>query len=214
MRLIEMLRSLDWLLVGAALLLVLIGLAMLFSATYTQQGILFSRFSRQVVAVGLSLAVALFVARIPYHAIRRFALPIYMLGIGGLGAVAVLAQVIRGTASRLTIAGFQLQPSEFVKISVIIVLAWLLSRQGRVRFQTFIHTVIAVGLPVFLISLEPDLGVAILLLALWGGTLVFMGLSWRIMAILLLAAPSVGSGSSPRTKKRGSSSFSIQRVIH
>lgn len=184
MRLFDMLRSLDWLMIGAALLLVLIGLAMLFSATYTQQNLLFSRFSRQVVALLFSIIVAIFIARIPYHAIRRYVIPIYALGLGGLVTVAVLAQVIRGAASRLNVAGFQLQPSEFAKISIIIMLAWLLSRQGRVRWQNFIHTALAVGLPVFLIGREPDLGVAVLLLAMWGGVLLFIGLPWRVIAVL------------------------------
>ena len=195
MRFFEIIRSLDWLLMGAALLLVLIGLAMLFSASYTQQGLLSSRFARQVAAVVVSLTAALLVARIPYHVVRRYAVPIYITGMAGLGAVALLAQVIRGTASRLTIAGFQLQPSEFVKVSLIIALAWLCSRQGNVRLPTFIQTGVAVALPVILILLEPDLGVALLLLGLWGGVLVFMGLSWKVISLLLvIAAGAFGVG--------------------
>lgn len=184
MRFREVIRSLDYVLVGVTVLLVLIGLAMLFSATYTQQGLLNTRFARQVAAVGVSLVVALLVVRIPYHVMRRWAWPIYVLGLLGLGAVAGLAQVIRGTVSRLSVVGFQLQPSEFIKISLIIALAWLLARQGRVRWQTFWQTAMVAGIPIGLILLEPDLGVAMLLLGMWGGVLVFMGLSWRILGVL------------------------------
>lgn len=188
MRFAELLRSLDWLLIGAVLLLVLIGLAMLFSASYTEAEILSSRFSRQLSAFGFSLLVALLVTRVPYHVIARYALPIYIAGMVGLAVVALLAQVIRGTASRLSLAGFQLQPSEFIKVSLIIALAWLLSRRERIGLPTFLTSGLAVGLPAALILLEPDLGVALLLLALWGGMLVFMGLSWRLIALLGLAS--------------------------
>lgn len=184
MRFSEIIRSIDWMLMGATLLLVLIGLAMLFSATYTQQGLLSSRFARQVAAVGVSLVASFLVTRIPYHVTRRYAILIYGIGLAGLGMVALLAQVIRGTASRLTVAGFQLQPSEFVKVSLIIALAWLLSRHGRVRLPVFLQTGVAVAVPVILILLEPDLGVALLLLGVWGGVLIFMGLPWRLLAAL------------------------------
>lgn len=190
MRFIEIIRAIDWMLMGAVLLLVLIGLAMLFSATYTEAGLLSSRFARQVAAVGVSLVASFLVTRIPYHVTRRYAILIYAIGLAGLGTVALLAQVIRGTASRLTLAGFQLQPSEFVKVSLIIAFAWLLSRQKNVRLPAFLQTGTAVAVPVMLILLEPDLGVALLLLGVWGGVLVFMGLPWRMLTVLAV----VGAG--------------------
>ncbi|MEX2054704.1 MAG: hypothetical protein WD972_00845, partial [Candidatus Andersenbacteria bacterium] len=91
MRTTEVLRSMDWILAGAALLLVLIGLAMLFSATYTQEGLFASRFVRQGAAFGVALVVALLATRLPYHMIQRLSLVVYGVGLTGLIVVALTA---------------------------------------------------------------------------------------------------------------------------
>ncbi|MEX1997494.1 MAG: rod shape-determining protein RodA [Candidatus Andersenbacteria bacterium] len=188
MRLREVIRSLDWVLVGAALLLVCIGLAMLFSATYTQQGLFSSRFMRQGAAFIGALGAALLVTRIPYHTFSRYAPTLYVVGLAGLVIVYLTAQVIRGTASRLSVIGLQLQPSEFMKVTLVVILAWLIARRGQLDRWTLLFTSVIVGLPVALIMLEPDLGVAILLLAVWVALIVFMGLSWRAVSALGIAS--------------------------
>ncbi len=182
MRFSEVIRSLDWVLMGAALLLVLIGLAMLFSATYTQEGVFASRFFRQLIAFVVAFGVCLVMARVHYHSLRRYAPIIYLLGLIGLGVVAASSQVIRGTISRITVGGFQLQPSEFMKISLVIVLGWVLARSKQFQWRSLWHSGVLVAIPVALILLEPDLGVALLLIATWGALLVFMGLPWSMVS--------------------------------
>lgn len=190
MRVREFIRSLDWILVGASLLLVLLGLAMLFSATYSQEGLLTSRFSRQCISAVLALVIGFFIARVPYHVVQRYAPFLYGAGIVGLIVVFFTAQIIRGTASRLSLFGFQLQPSEFAKISIVLMLAWFLARHERLRWRTVVLSGLLIGLPVALILLEPDLGVAATILAVWGLLLVFSGISW--IAVGGLGAVAVG----------------------
>lgn len=178
MRIIEVVKSLDWILLGASLLLVMISLAMLFSSS-DAVSLLNSRFTRQLIALIVSIIVALLIARIPYHSLQRYGIAFYSIGIAGLLIVFFAGQVIRGTTSRLTIAGFQLQPSEFMKFALVIALAWLLARQPRVTWRTILSSGAVMAPPLALILLEPDLGVAVLFVALWVGLLIFAGLSWR-----------------------------------
>lgn len=188
MRVGEFVRSLDWVLVAATVLLVGLGLAMLFSATYTQEGLFTSRFGRQCGWAVIATLAAFAMARVPYHALQRLVPAVYVLAVGGLLAVFFAAQIIRGAASRFDIAGLQLQPSEFAKIAVVLMLAWILSRAPMLTWRTVLASALMVGLPVSFILLEPDVGAAGSMLAVWGVALIFAGVSWRTGAGVLLAA--------------------------
>lgn len=188
MRLVEFFRSLDWVLAGAALLLVGIGLAMLFSATYTQPGLFVSRFGRQCGSALASIIIAMLLARVPYHALKRLVPVAYGLGIVGLLVVFFAAQIIRGAASRFNVVGLQLQPSEFAKVAIILMLAWFFSRKSPVSWQQVLISMLLIAVPVGLIVLEPDVGVAATILAVWGGLLIFSGISWRTVSFLALLA--------------------------
>ncbi|MEX2054880.1 MAG: FtsW/RodA/SpoVE family cell cycle protein, partial [Candidatus Andersenbacteria bacterium] len=92
--------------------------------------------------------------------------------------------VIRGTASRLALFGVQVQPSEFMKVAMVVSLAWLFAHHARLTWQVFAKSVVLIAIPVVLIMLEPDLGVAMLLLSLWGALLIFLGLQIKAMIAL------------------------------
>jgi rod shape determining protein RodA len=178
-------RELDWVLFGAVLLLVLLGLSMLVSATYTQ-GLISPLFIRQAAAAGIGLIVCLAVARLPYHFWRRYALGIYVVGMSTLVVVIVIGDVIRGTISRLDFFGFQVQPSEFMKVALVLFLAWLLSRYKIIRWRQVAISGLFVALPVLLVMREPDVGVAALMLITWIGIVIFKGLPLRHVVIMLL----------------------------
>ena len=186
MRTREILQSVDWVLAGAVFLLVGVSLAMLFSSTYTVE-LFSSRFLRQALAAGVGLGIGFIILRIPYHSWQRYALPIYGVAVGALVAVYFAGQVIRGTASRFEFGDFQVQPSEFVKIALIIALAWLLASRDRLGWRGVVLSGLLVLIPSGLILLEPDLGVAALLLALWGMLLIFRGLPWLAVFALGVA---------------------------
>jgi len=180
MKFSELVQELDWVLLGASLLLVAVGMAMLFSSTEASL-VVSSRFMRQLISLGVALVAFVLVVRVPYHALERHIGKLYVAGILGLLAVLLTAQVIRGTASRLTVSGFQLQPSEFMKIAVVVALAWVFSRPRRNEGKALVVSALAALVPAGLILLEPDLGVAALLILLWSALLVFVGTSWYIV---------------------------------
>lgn len=193
MQAVEALRQVDWIIVSTAVLLVLVGLAMLVSATYLERP-LSGVFIRQAIAAGLGLGLCLFLSTIPYHVVGRSTTLLYVLGVAGLIFVAVTGEVIRGTISRLSFFGFQLQPSEFMKIGLILAQAAWLVRWPSLSWRGLLAGVALVAVPVVLIGLEPDLGVAALFILLWGALLFFWGLRWRMLIVLsLLAALATGA---------------------
>jgi len=187
MTLREKIRSLDWIIASAALLLVLISLAMIFSSRDTGASLLSGLLARQlfsfVVAVCAGAAVSLF----PYHVMRQYAPLLYAGALTTLVLVAVAAPAIRGAASRFEFFGIQIQPSEFMKVALIIVLAWILARHKRPGISTYILSAGAVALPATLVAFEPDIGEVALMLGLWGTLVFFSGISWRAVILLVLA---------------------------
>ena len=171
----ELVRSLDWVLLGAALLLVLLSLAMLFSSSQSST-LATSRFTRQALALVIALGAGLFAARTPYHALKTYTAVIYGAGLAGLAAVFFAGQVVRGTVSRLELFGFQMQPAELMTVALVISLAALLSASRGPGWRRLLLSMALTAVPVGLIMSEPDLGVAALLLAVWVGMLIFGGL--------------------------------------
>lgn len=176
-------RSLDWTLLSATLLLILVGFAMLISAT-DRGSLLSSLFFRQLIASGIGLGLGFFILKTPYHVWRQLSWGLYGLGLAGLGLVTILGTTIRGTISRLDFFGFQVQPSEYMKIALVIALAWLFSQFKYVRWKQVGISGLIVALPVVLVAQEPDFGVAALMIALWAGLIIFSGISWKIIATL------------------------------
>lgn len=182
----DTLKAMDWVLTGTVFLLVAISLAMLFSSSATSD-LASSRFIRQGIAAVIGLIVSIFVVRIPYHVFQRYAPTLYILGLTLLLSLLFLGRIIRGTASRLELAGFQVQPSEFMKIALIVTLAWYISRQTNITWRASILSAVLTLIPTALIVLEPDLGVGVVFLSLWFILLVFSGASWGSIGSFVVA---------------------------
>ena len=181
----DVIASLDWVLLTAVILLVLVGFAMLLSAA-PAQSLWSSLFLRQAIAAGLGAGMFLVAIKLPYHVWRRYSVGMYVLGVLSLLLVTIVGTVIRGTVSRFELFGFQAQPSEFMKVGLVIILAWMFSPYRRIRWRQIVISSIMVAVPVAVVAAEPDFGVAALMLMMWAGLLVFVGLPWRIIGILSL----------------------------
>lgn len=179
----DLFASIDWIIVACAALLVITGLAMFFS-TNDARGTLSPLFIRQAMTAAAGMIVMLAISQIPYHSIKRFIPTLYVLGVVGLVVVSVTGRIIRGTVSRFELLGFQLQPSELMKVIMVLMLAWLLCRVKSVHLRILFASIIIIGIPVALVLAEPDVGMASLLIAVWGGLLLYLGLSWRIIGVL------------------------------
>lgn len=139
---------------------------------------------------------------IPWRRIMWWFAPLFYVGIMGLlAAVPFVGTSILGAQRWIEIPGIGLtiQPSEFMKVAVIMMLAFLIvkkppSRSGYGVFN-FIKLSIVIILPFLMIAKEPDLGTALVLLITGYGILFIIGIDWKIWTVILIligaAAPMV-----------------------
>jgi rod shape determining protein RodA len=157
-------QNFDWVLCGLVALLVAVGLVNLFSSTQTDTG-LSSEMRRQFVSLGIGFVALLVTFLIDYRHFERFALPLYAVTVGLLALTLVIAPMTRGSQSWL-LEG-RLQPSELAKIGMLLALARYFHRNpaGEARrLRDLVRPGLIIGLPVGLIILQRDMGVALLTL--------------------------------------------------
>ncbi|WER46108.1 rod shape-determining protein RodA [Cupriavidus sp. WKF15] len=133
----------------------------------------------------LSYVIMLVIAYLPTQTLMRVAVPIYTVGVALLIAVAMFGLIRKGARRWLNV-GMVIQPSEIMKISMPLMLAWYFQkREGVVRWYDFVVALVLLLIPVGLIAKQPDLGTALLVMAAGIYVIYFAGLSWRIILPLL-----------------------------
>jgi len=191
------LRKLDWILLAAVLALGLVGTLLVWSAT--QPSLLQAGadprayLKKQLLNIGLGLILMLAVSTLDYRQLRLLA-PIGY-GLSCLGLVVVLTplgSVVNGAHSWISLpGGFQLEPSEYAKLSIVVVAAMILGelRPGddRPRMRAVMAAVACSAVPLILVVLQPDLGVTILMMTMLAGLVVLSGIRLRWLAALAAA---------------------------
>ena len=183
---------LDWALIGALMTLCAMGVLMIYSAGQSTNSRLYQA---QLSALGLGLMAFLVALSIDYRRLADRSHLIY-LALLGLLVYVLLFGVVRGGARRwIPLGFFNLQPSEFARLAVALVLAKFFgeSRRGN---PTLPDLLIAGGLtlvPLVLIARQPDLGTAVTILPVFVAIVFVAGLPMRILGVFavvaLLAAP-------------------------
>jgi cell division protein FtsW (lipid II flippase) len=140
----------DRVLLASLLLLLLYGVAMIYSASHTIDRVSDSA-ARQAVFAAVGLAVGLILTAIDYRLLDSFSVPIYVLVIVLLLAVFVIGQVTFNAQRSIDLGIIDLQPSELSKPLLIVVLAAFLARrqeQGGNHLVTLLLSVLLIGVPV------------------------------------------------------------------
>jgi len=177
-RLLPLLRGFDRGLLLPVLLLAACGLVAMYSAA-ADHGTRFADHARNMLIAG---ALLFAVAQIAPRHLMKAALPLYLLGLALLLAVAWFGTTKKG-AQRWINLGVVVQPSELLKIATPLLLAWWFQqREGLLHAGDFVLAAILVLLPVGLIMQQPDLGTALLVLAAGGAVIFFAGLPWPLVA--------------------------------
>jgi rod shape determining protein RodA len=178
------LRGFDGPLAFAVFTLACFGLMTMYSSGY-DHGTRFEDHARNMLIAGFIMFV---VAQIPPQRLMALAVPLYLLGVTLLIAVAVFGVTKKGARRWLNV-GMVIQPSEILKIAMPLMLAWWFQkREGQLRPLDFLVASVLLAVPVGLIMKQPDLGTALLVLAAGMSVIFFAGLSWKLVAPPLLLA--------------------------
>lgn len=205
------LRS-DWGLLVGTLGLSLVGILLVASASHRTAGMALA--ARQLVALVIGLGLALAVSAIGTTTLRRATPAAYVLAMLGLVAVASpLGTTVNGSHSWIMLpGGFSVQPSELAKVGLVLALAAALrpvERRGVGTRQVVTAALLGL-LPVGLVMLQPDLGSALVLVALTLGVLACSGASrWWV----LLGAGAVGAAAVAAVQLPVLSAYQRERLL-
>jgi rod shape determining protein RodA len=145
--------------------------------------------NKQLLRYGVALLGMLIMAHINLREIERFVPVFYVIGVLLLVAVLLFGVGAKGAQRWLQVFGMpRFQPSELLKLAVPLTVAWYLC--GRASPTSFGNTLVAfilVGIPVFLIAKQPDLGTALLIGASGLFVIFFGGLLWRYVMLAVFA---------------------------
>ncbi len=183
-------RHVDLLLLGATAAIASIGTVMVFSSTRGNpaEGLSTAVLQRHLVFLAAGLTVMSLVAMIDYRRFRDWAPIGYAACVGLLaGVVSPLGTEVNGAQAWFQLGPFQLQPSEFTKIAVIVVLASLGAHFGTdIDLRRLGVLLAAPGIPLMLIMLQPDPGTAMVIVAITMGMLLIAGVRAKHIAALTL----------------------------
>jgi len=180
--------NLPWGMVGLVFGIACIGLAAVYSATYTAKGPS-TLFTKQLVWVALG-SIAMFVAIVlDYHTVGRYAYVLYAASLLLLLLVMVMGRTGMGAQRWLAIGPFAFQPSEFAKLSITLALARYFAedpRRGGYELRDLAIPAGMVLVPLVLVLKQPDLGTALMLLLTSSLLVIIAGI--RIRSVLIVAA--------------------------
>ncbi|MCK9455442.1 MAG: FtsW/RodA/SpoVE family cell cycle protein [Sulfurimonas sp.] len=146
---------------------------------------------KQIAYVGVSVFVFLGIFLLPIRRMSWVIPLIYWINIALLLAVEFFGHARLGAQRWIDIPliNATIQPSEFVKPALILMLAYLIYRNpppiGGYRVKEFLKISFYILLPFILIAKEPDLGTALILLLIGYGVLFFIGVYWKIWAVII-----------------------------
>jgi rod shape determining protein RodA len=161
-----------------------LGLVVLYSATGESS----SAIVRQLIRLGAGLVAFFTLAQIPPRYLRLWT-PWIFLGVLGMLLMVMVAGDISGGAQRwLNLGIVSVQPSEFMKLAVPMMVAWFLhDRPMPPKFGQLFVALLIVMIPALLVARQPDLGTALLIVASGGLTILLAGISVRLIAGLAIA---------------------------
>ncbi|AFY92035.1 rod shape-determining protein RodA [Chamaesiphon minutus] len=148
-------------------------------------------------AIGLAIAFA--IARISYNNLLRWHWVTYGLTNGLLVAVDFMGSSAKGAQRWISIAGFNMQPSEFAKVGMIITLAAILHRRPANTLPTFFSALAIMIPPWLLVFIQPDLGTSLVFGAIALGMLYWANAKpgWLLLLVSPLASAILDSISQP-----------------
>ncbi|OEL06388.1 rod shape-determining protein RodA [Staphylococcus xylosus] len=198
-------RRIDWVLIGILVLLAIISVTIINSAMGGGQ--YSANFSiRQILYYVLGGLIAYLIMLVSPKKLMKYTYLLYFLLCAALFILIIIPEtpitpIINGAKSWYKLGPLSVQPSEFMKIVLILALAKLVSRHNQFTFNKSLETDFKLLLkiagisviPMGLILLQNDLGTMLVLCAIIVGVIVVSGISWKILAPVFIAGIALGS---------------------
>ena len=180
----------DWLFLLAICLLVILGLALLYSiAVGSQSDANLLNFKKQIVFFVIGLLVSLVIAFIiDYRVLLKYSYVFYGILLIILAIVLFYGNTIRGTTGWFKLGFLSFQPAEFAKIALLIFLGKYFSDRAKYigQIKYLILSSLGVIAYVILVVLQPDFGSALILIAIWAGLILLTGIKKSHLLLLIL----------------------------
>ena len=190
-------RNFDWILFLSILPLIFFGLLTMKSIGESGTDYYFSK---QLILIGIGALVFFVFSMIDWHIFESnttFLMLSYVFGVGLLLALFIAGTAVRGSQSWFHFSFFSLEPSEFMKLILILVLSKYFARR-HVEIALSKHLIVSAiyaGIPFMLVVRQPDIGTAFVFAAIWGGMVLFSGVNMKQFIVLALVTIFVVAGS-------------------
>ena len=186
----KLLRHIDFSIPVLALCLSGVGLLMVYSATKKPFEVVVKNdllyFQRQAIFLVLGIVGMVIVIAFGHKRLQRLVPLIYLVILGLLFSVLFFGVEKKGTKGWYEFGIYHFQPSEYCKIGIVLVLAFLLSGDDGISKKRLALTLFAVALPVAAILAQPDLGTILVYGAITAGMVVAAGIQGRYLFVLFL----------------------------
>ena len=180
----RLLRRTDLTLIVATAAIVIMSLVIIGSATHvnTPSEERYWFVQRQGISILVDIALAAFLMNFDYKILHRYGNHFYVFNLILLILVMLVGQTALGAQRWIALGPISIQPSEFSKLIMIIALAAMMEKRGRVRTLSDLAPIaVYVGVPFLLVLKQPDLGTSLVFLAIFLGMVFVAGIRLRIL---------------------------------
>jgi rod shape determining protein RodA len=179
--------EIDYALLFAAIILSVFGILFIYSSSVTSTGVLVStEYIRQIIWASGGLILAIVLAMIDYRRFYNISIYLYLGTLVLLAFTCIFGRQVNGARAWLGIGSFGIQPSEFAKITTVLLLAQYLdsSKRNRNAFIRFVLSCVIGFIPMGLILIQPDFGTSLVFIPILLVMTFIAGLSPRYIIFL------------------------------
>jgi rod shape determining protein RodA len=183
----------DVVLVGSALLLAVTGVVMIYSATRGKLALAGDDphyyLKRQAIFVIVGVVVMVAMAVFDYRRLEQVSTILYVGTLLALAGVYVIGKSAQGSQRWFPLGPFQVQPSEFAALTVIVAIATYCARRREgLEFRDLVRLLILAAVPILVIIKQPDLGTGIVLSVVLVVMLAVAGMPGRYLVMVIVGA--------------------------
>jgi rod shape determining protein RodA len=207
----EEFRKFNWSMLLLEVLIFSLGIFNLLSATSVEDKSL-GLYKTQLLWFGLGMLLTAIILLFHYSFFSRIAYLIYFANLLLLVGVLVAGKASLGAKRWIGFGGFHIQPSEFMKLSMVICMAKYFETDRTVSgygIRDLVLPILLVGIPALLIMMQPDLGTAMIILLTFGSMMLFLKIEAKTLIGILLAA----AISMPIAYKYALKPYQRQRIV-